>query len=184
MNDGTEHDKPGMQNMRRACIGLCLSLWLFSFPACDLGVGNSGGYSLAIYRLADSNLTAANVWALPLKDLRLADIPFLTLEDIRMYNWKTHEFAVTAQPDSQLARLQRRLGPTSGIPWVLTVDDERVYLGAFWYSYSSLMPQVPYIDILIEPHRIWRDYTDGTQSDQRADPRIYRVLKNAGVLIE
>jgi len=75
-------------------------------------------------------------------------------------------------------------GDSGGIPWVLTVDDERVYLGAFWYAYSSLMPQVPYIDILIEPHRIRRDYSDGTQSDQRADPRIYRVLKNAGVLVE
>ena len=76
--------------MRHTCIGLCLSIWLLFFPACDLGEGDSGGYSLAIYRLADSSLTAANVWDLPLNDLRLADVPFLTLQDIRIYNWTTH----------------------------------------------------------------------------------------------
>ena len=171
--------------MRHTCIGLCLSIWLLFFPACDLGEGDSGGYSLAIYRLADSSLTAANVWDLPLNDLRLADAPFLTLQDIRIYNWTTHEFVVTVQVDTQLAILRRTLGPTGGIPWVLTVDDERIYLGAFWYAYSSLMPQVPFIDLSpLGPNRIWRDYSDGTGSDQRADPRIYRVLKNAGVLVE
>ncbi len=171
--------------MRRACIGLCLCLWSSFFPACDLGVGDSGGYSLAIYRLEDSSLTAANVWALPLNDLRLADAPFLMLEDIRVYNWKTHEFAVTAQVDSHLAILRRTLGPTGGIPWVITVDYERIYLGAFWYAHSSLMPQVPWIDLRpLGPNRIERDYSHGTSSDQRADPRIYHVLKNAGVLIE
>ncbi|HSQ76252.1 MAG TPA: hypothetical protein VLT13_11880 [Bacteroidota bacterium] len=169
--------------MKRLCIGLCI--WAFLLPGCDLGEGDSGGYSLAIYRLADSSLTAANAWAMPLNDLRLADAPFLTLQDIRTYNWTTHEFAVTAQVDSHLAILRRTLGPTGGIPWVLTVDDERIYLGAFWYAHSSLMPQVPFIDLSpLGPNRIWRDYSHGTGSDQRADPRIYRVLKNAGVLVE
>jgi hypothetical protein len=164
----------------RFAICLCLIFLL----ACESGVESSRASAFAIYRLQDAKLTASQVWNQPLEDLVLADIPLLTLEDLKSYTWQTHEFTVTAAVDSQLAILRRTLGPTGGIAFVVTVEKERVYLGAFWYPHSSLIPQVPYIDIVSDPHCIRRWEGLQSQIDPRNDPRIYRALKNAGVLIE
>ena len=139
---------------------------------------------LAIYTLQDTTLSAAAVWDKPLESLVLTSRPFLTAEDITSYTWSTHEFTVTAPIDSQLATLKWVHGSTGGIPFVVVAGDERVYLGAFWYAYSSLIPQVPYIDVLLFPHRIRSAPVGPAGEDKRSDPRIYRVLKSIGVLIE
>jgi len=152
--------------------------------ACESGVETSGASAFAIYPLQDAKLTASQVWNQSLDSLILADIPFLTLEDLRSYRWQTHEFTVTAAVDSQLAILRRTLGPVGGIPFIVTVEKERIYLGAFWYPHSSQIPQVPYIDVVSDPHCIRRSEGLQSQIDPRNDPRIYRALKNAGVLIE
>lgn len=139
---------------------------------------------LALHTLRDTTLSALAVWDMPLDSLVLSSKPFLTSKDLTSYRWSTHEFTVTAGVDSQLAILKWGRGHTGGIPFVVVVDGEKIYLGAFWYSYSSLMPQVPYIDVILEPHRI--QYETGPQSadDKRSDPRIYQVLKSAGILID
>lgn len=136
----------------------------------------------AIYTLEDTTLSAAAVWNEPLESLVLASRPFLTEKDLTSYFWRTHEFTVTASVDSQLAVMKWAHGHTGGIPFVVVADDERVYLGAFWYAYSSLMPQVPYIDVLLEPHRIWQTTSPLMTEDKRSDPRIYRVLKASGIV--
>jgi hypothetical protein len=139
---------------------------------------------LAIYTLQDTTISAAMVWDIPLDRLVLSSRPFLTASDLTSYRWSTHEYTVTASVDSQLAALKWAHGHTGGIPFVVVVDGERIYLGAFWYAYSSLMPQVPYIDVLFGPYRIWQPSSPLVTEDKRSDPRIYRVLKNAGILIE
>jgi hypothetical protein len=167
-------------NPMRFTVCLCLT----TLVACDSGVDSSRASAFAIYRLQDATLTASQVWDQPHENLKLADIPFLTLEDLKSYKWPTHEFTVTATVDSQLAVLRRTLGPVGGIPFVVTVENERVYLGAFWYPYSSLIPQVPCINVVLDPHRISRWPGLQSQTDERNDPRIYRALKEAGILIE
>jgi hypothetical protein len=79
--------------------------------------------------------------------------------------------------------LKRTIGPVGGIPFVVTVGNERIYLGAFWYAYSSLAPQVPYIEVTFNEHRICRGWIDQAD-DKRNDRRIYDALKRAGVLTE
>ena len=142
--------------------------------------------SFGLYFLADSGMNAWKAAEQELEQLVLAPAPFLSEADISSYDTCNHVLKLT---QAGVTHLQAALGTDAvpsvyGRPFVVSVGTQRIYLGAFWYAYSSLAPQVPYIEVLIEPHRIWRDYSDGTQSDQRADPRIYRVLKNAGVLIE
>lgn len=139
---------------------------------------------LAIYTLQDTTLSAAAVWDRPLEGLVLASQPFVTAEDITSYRWSTHEYTVTATIDSQLAALQWPPGPTGGIPFVVVAGHERIYLGAFWYAHSSLMPQVPYIDVLLFPYRIRSAAGGLATDDKRSDPRIYQVLKTTGILIE
>ena len=103
---------------------------------------------------------------------------------MKSYNWQTHEFSVSATVDSQLVAFRRTLGPTGGIPFVVVVATERIYLGSFWYGYSSMICQVPIIDAIGNPHRINKCESVLVSEDKRIDPRIYRSLKGAGILIE
>ncbi len=166
-------------NIVRYLICLCLVTQI----ACDSGIESAQGPEFAMYRLKDANITASQVWDQSLESLVLADNPFLAVNDLRSYKWQTHEFSVIAAVDSQLAQL-RRPGPVGGIPFVVTVGNERIYLGAFWYAYSSMIAQVPYIDIILDPHRICKCQSVLVQDDKRNDVRIYRALKQAGILIE
>jgi len=161
-----------------------ISLCLFGLTACDSGIDSSEGPQFAIYRLRDAKLFASQLWDEPLENLVLADTPLVALEDVTSYRWQTHEFKVTAAADSQLAAISTTLGPVGGIPFVVTVGNERIYLGAFWYPHSSLVPQVPYIDVMLDPHRICQRWGGQGGEDKRNDPRIYLALKNARVLIE
>jgi hypothetical protein len=138
----------------------------------------------SIYRLKDPTLAASHLWDKPLESLVLADEPLLPLSALRSYAWKTHEFSVSATVDSQLAVFQRTLGPVGGIPFVVVAGTERIYLGAFWYPYSSLMPQVPYVDVSLDIHQICKCPNPLLQEDKRQDARIYHALKQAGILIE
>jgi hypothetical protein len=163
---------------------IVVSLWLIALIGCDSGAGSSELAEFAIYLLKDSKLTAAQVWSQPLESVVLADSPFLSTGDLASYNWQTHEFSVSATVDSQLATFRRTLGPTGGIPFVVVVGTERIYLGAFWYGYSSMICQVPFIDAIGNPHRINKCQSVLISQDSRIDPRIYRSLKAAGILIE
>jgi hypothetical protein len=149
---------------------------------CDFGTDPGQRSEFAIYQLIDPSLTASQVWNEPLESLVLAESPFLSTKDLKSYKWQTHEFAVIPSVDSQLALMGRTLGPTGGVPFVVVVGNDRIYLGAFWYLHSSLMPQVPFIDAVLEPHRINKSVL--VSDDKRTDARIYLALKAAGVLIE
>jgi len=161
-------------------IGVCLTIGF----ACDSGNQSPYSAGFAVYLLKDPDVTASQAWLLPLESLTLANMPFLTQADLRSYSWQTHEFTAATSVDTQLSDLAKRHGPTGGIPFVVTVGRERIYLGAFWYLYSSLAPQVPYIDVIGNPHRISPAWTAGSQPDRRYDGRVYETLKAAGLLAQ
>lgn len=140
--------------------------------------------AFAVYRLQNPSLTTAEVWGQPLESLSLAPTPFLTGDDLRSYRWSTHAFAVTARADTELAAICRSHGPTGGVPFIVTVNGERIYLGTFWWGYSSMIPQVPYIDALHDPHTIRRCPSVLVPEDRRMDERVYRALNAQGVLTE
>jgi hypothetical protein len=160
----------------------CCHLSLPGGPDC-LRVRTRFDRDIAIYRLKNSKLTASQVWAQPTEDLVLADVPLVTLRDLKSYTWQTHEFTVTAEVDSQLAQFKRAIGAVGGTPFVVTAGGERIYLGALWYAYSSIAPQVPYIEVLHDKHQISRAWFDQAVGN-RNDRRIYDALKRAGVLME
>ena len=121
--------------------------------ACDTGTGPSAASFFAFYRLQDPNIAASQILDMPLADLSLAHEPFLTQRDIKSYRWQTHEFEVVPAAESVLVSFKKRLGPVGGIPFVVTVGTDRIYLGAIWYPYSSLAPHVPYIDVVLDSHK-------------------------------
>jgi hypothetical protein len=67
------------------------------------------------------------------------------------------------------------------------VDKERIYVGTFWWGYSSSMPWCPFMELTYPKGVLSRSIQlpnlhEG--GDPRSDMRIYWALKNAGVLTE
>lgn len=142
------------------------------------------GSELAIYRHADTTLTSDKVGNKLLESLQLESTPFITARDIRFYHWATHSIEGTPQLDALFDRIATSWGTVFGRPFVVVAQGERIYLGTFWWAYSSLMPQCPHIETISpKPRRIeLPPLHQGV--DPRSDPRIYRALQNSGILLE
>ena len=132
--------------------------------------------------LADSDYTVQQLVAgeLDLDDLVIDASPILTLDDIISYTWSVHELEVTEAARDRLSAVEL------GRIFVVTALDDRMYMGAFWESWSSVAP----VDISISkwhlenqdtPFPIWNFVEEGAE-DLRADSKIRRVLEAAGKL--
>lgn len=144
----------------------------------------------AIYLLADTTLVTDQVRSEPLHDLELTSTPLITVSDIHTFHWQTQEFIIYPAATNRVIELRANRQTSFGIPIVFVAEGERIYLGAFWYAFSSLAPPVPYIELLlIEPRLgmteliIEKSWLPGAD-DPRFDTRIYEALKNAGILID
>jgi hypothetical protein len=138
----------------------------------------------AIYLLRDSTVTVSAASNRPLDSLVLAPKPLITQNDLQSYTWSTHTFTVQPAIDTLLKQMSVLGGKSSGVPFVVTVDNERIYLGALWWVYSSSISQVSYMYVSpISPHQIKHDSTS-SKPDLRNDQRIHDALKAAGVFVE
>jgi hypothetical protein len=144
----------------------------------------------AIYILADSTITATDAAQKLIDSLILVDEPIITDEDLEYYKWSDHNFSLKSDANSKIREIAISRQSVFGIPFVVMAKKERIYLGAFWYAFSSVAPTFPTIDVT---NYILKDY-DSTvlkiekswiedQPDMRADSRIYQALQEAGVLI-
>jgi hypothetical protein len=159
--------------------GLCVLIWSCvtdRHPSSDVG-------RFAIYLLADPEVDAAEASALPIDRLELSEEAILSIDDIVWYDWRNHSFSVGDEALGRLEELGHLRGTTQGVPFVATVGGDRVYLGAFWYGFSSLAPLLPHIvvaPLVLQVQASW----SRTEADVRSDVRIRQSLRVAGVLIE
>jgi hypothetical protein len=162
---------------------LLLFIMVLAFGCEDLDTDQPSTESWAIYCLQDGSVTAYDASRQPLAALVLADEPFMTVTDISAYHWSSHTFVPSPRIENQLTALRDSHGSVYGIPFVVKVGSDRIYMGAFWYAYSSLAPTFPHIDLISNPHQIQPSWMLG-DTDVRYDLRIHNALKLAGVLIE
>ncbi len=153
----------------------------------DLGSGPAPD-SFAIYRLADPSIGASAAWTVPLGDLVLEPSPFIRANDLKSYRWSTHEFVPSPALNTVLEAMAMKPGMSRGVPFVVVVGKERIYLGSFWWAYSSLMPQVPYIDVTIEVASSGSYAIQpaplSSGADPRQDIRVRESLSAAGILVD
>ena len=105
-----------------ACCALLVS------PACS----TRGDEGFAIYLTRD-NVPAAQMEAL--SHVEIADQPTVSMEDVVTYDEATHEMELTTVAFDRLADLEV---PVSGTSFVVCVDSQPIYWGAFWTPISSL----------------------------------------------
>ena len=137
----------------------------------------------AIYLLKDSTLTAADAFSQPIDNLTLATSPFFTVNELKFYIWASHSFDLTNQMREIYEQFLLSHGKTSGVPFVLTVGNDRIYLGTFWWAYSSSMPPPCAVIEAIAPLPYKIQLANGA-IEKRNDQRIYYSLKESGVLVE
>jgi hypothetical protein len=141
---------------------------------------------LSVKLLADPKITAQTALQQSLASLALDPEPLLGLNNI---GWYTKDHRVHWGMLMGKKALINRVGQvgTQGVPFVVVADGQRVYLGAFYsllssQSFAGPMVLVEAIDdagFAIDP-----SYPVGSPAqDVRADPRILKVLGEAGKLV-
>lgn len=143
----------------------------------------------SVYLVAQA-ITAHEMLQINLDELELEDSPIISLNDVVAYAPTTHEMQLTESAYERIGRLEV---PVQGLPFVVCVGHERIYGGAFWASYSSLI----YGGVVIntspatvnDPDRILRielGYPPSPElfvgKDLRSDPRIIKALEAANKL--
>ena len=159
---------------------------IYLLPGCkDSETGSSSSDSgFALYQLRDSSIRADQTWNISIDSLELASTPFLTAADIKSYSWSKHTFVAQQRIDSIFNSMRGLSGKSMGMPFVVAVGKERIYLGAFWWGYSSLMPQATYIEMSLPPPYGLKHEELASLPDRRSDKRIYDALQLAGVLVQ
>jgi hypothetical protein len=137
----------------------------------------------AIYTLQDRTIDGRTALSYPMKTLQLNAAPFLSASDLNWYSWSTHTFALKPEMDARWEEFRRTLGNLAGVPFVVTVGNERIYVGTFWWGYSSMTPpQCAVIQLLsANPYAI---LLMAGAIDYRNDWRIHTALMRSGILVD
>lgn len=144
----------------------------------------------AIYTLVDSTVTATEAAQKSINSLALQDVPIIADNDLNYYKWSDHSLSLKSEANERIKQLATTQPTVFGIPFVVTANKERIYLGAFWYAFSSVAPFFPTIEVtgyMLQDHgatvlKIEKSWIEN-QPDLRGDGRIYQALKTAGVMM-
>jgi len=79
--------------------------------------------------------------------LAVENDPIVTNENFDFYKWSDHTFALKSEAIEKIRRIAKSRQTVFGIPIIVMAKKERIYLGAFWYTFSSLAPIFPFIDV-------------------------------------
>ncbi len=170
-----------MGKLTLAGINLILVCALLLSISCIL---NTEGEGFAIY-LTQDDVPPAQMEAL--SHVELAEKPIISIRDIITYNAQTHEMKLTTDAFERIYSLEV---PVRGKSFVVCVDKDPVYWGAFWTPISSmsfegvtiwkpLSPQDKMITL--ELGYPSSDFYEG--EDPRNNAKILSSLREAGKLI-
>jgi len=165
--------------MRRIFL-LCLS---FSLICCSDAGSPPAADEFAIYMLQDRTIDARTALSYPMETLQLNGTPFLRASDLNWYSWSSHTFELKPEMAARWEEFRRTLGNLAGVPFVVTVGSERIYVGTFWWGYSSMMPpQCAVIQLVsANPYAI---LLMAGATDYRNDGRIHTALMRSGILTD
>ena len=118
--------------------------------------------------------------------LEPADRPLFSLSDIVSYSRATHEIELSPEVIERLTNIEV---PVGGKVFVVCVDGQPIYWGAFWVSYSSMSFNGVTIMKPLSPEQetiqLELGYPSGSyfsSEDPRANPRIMQSIEQAGKL--
>lgn len=169
-----------------AVMGVVLLASCHPAPQSTTPAGASGtGEGFAIYQTAQ-DIPVSQMPAL--SHVQLADKPLLSLADIVSYEWNSHEIKLTPEGAGKVDSLQV---PVNGKAFVVCVDRQPIYWGAFWTllssaSFDGVTIAQPLSSSNGATIRIGLGYPSSDffrGEDPRSDPRIRKSLEEADRLV-
>ena len=136
-----------------------------------------------IFLLQDETLTTEDVENLPLNSLELGISPILDLVGISYYDRRSHELALAPFTYGNFQYYLPDM-TVSGIPFVVVVDGEKIFLGSFASVYSSVIAEVPMIYLDDYELMILELEWFGEGEDPRDNQVILDLLRETGKLVE
>jgi len=143
------------------------------------GGATSTGEGFAIYLTRD-NVPVSQMEVL--SHVAIAATPIIGPEDIIIYDWRSHNIALMQEAFERIEALRPA---THGLSFVVCVDRQPVYWGAFWPMYSSLsfdgvvIPVSPMFSTYDHGIRIELGYPGAGFWNGRDDPRDAPDIKAA-----
>jgi hypothetical protein len=165
---------------------LLFVLFLLIFSACDIN-GPEQNSEFAIYLLEDKSITKNNTPWDEFVDQTLDDTPFLSSENIDMYDWSSHLiYLKTNKSYLQDFFFDSTYGLRyNGCPFIVTGGTQLLYSGLVYHSYHGVVIQWPKIsttELSYYPDDIFgigRPY--GNCDDPRSLPEVKEALIEAGI---
>ena len=164
---------------------------------------NLESYKFAVYLLADKNISWTEMPSQSnLSEIKLAHQPLFTINDISSYYWEKHSFVLSDEAEKNIANNLRLIDETI-IPFVVVVNEERIYGGIFLKDLmlAAAYAEIPFIrfsgfnkdrdgsyfsgfEYVKNTHHISFYLTkDKTNTDPRNDSKIKQVLKEENKLV-
>lgn len=169
-------------------IYLLIAITAFTSCIDESFISENAKDRFAVYLLNDSKLVATEAAKRDLSTLQLASEPLFTAANMKYYKWKEHTFSVDTVCAKKIRDAAKANPSVFGIPFVVTVDRERIYLGALWLAHSSFMPSFPNVLVYFASSPLQQtfyiDLSVISSVDKRNDERIYNALKSVGILVE
>lgn len=162
-------------------IRMMAPLLLFSLTLVGCLSPEDGGF--ALYLLAE-DIPPSEVP--PRSHLELAESPVVSTRDIVSYSRASHTMELTPGAYERILELEV---PTSGRVFVVAVDGQPIYWGAFWTPVSSMsFDGVTILSLLpangdsIQLQLGYPSESHFTGQDPRSNPTIMQALERAGKL--
>ena len=166
-----------------------ISFWLLILITIAAGgCAVSDPKEFGIYLLSNE-MPADKFLAADLNNLELSDQPVISMADIISYSQTTHAINLNNEAYQRIQDLFLLPVDVDGIPFVISVDGEPIYGGAFWTPASSLIfdgvtIMEPFAEdtttIRLELGYPSTEFVSGI--DPRSDVRIMEALETAGKL--
>ncbi len=176
-------------------ISLALLFIVFILSACQVNAetptpqAEPESDAFELYLVANSQISGADLARYELDELKLAEDPLIATKDIVDYHWETQTINLSEDAYKKLMAAFSGGMPMSGLPFVITAHDERIYAGAFWSQASSLTFDGVVIWQPFDPAGAPLFITLGyptqdffTGEDPRYDERLKQALEDADLL--
>lgn len=170
--------------LKRKLLILLIAIGALTLSGCQ--PAQVGGF--AIYRLAE-DISATQLSQGDINQFKLQDVPVLSSDDIVAYDKADHSIELTPGAYLRIQQIFPMPVKVDGIPFVVCVGKQRIYLGAFWtpassLSYDGIVIMQP-LDNTTTTIQISLGYPGPdvfTVNDPRADARIIKALQQSGKL--
>lgn len=136
----------------------------------------------------EENISPKELSTIDISNLKTNKLPLISLDDIISYNLHDHSLVLTREAVRKIDGRKKQLLFTV---FVVCVNNEPIYAGAFWASYSSASFNGVIIPLLLTLDKNLLKIQLGYPAegcfkgeDIRADPRIVAILKKNGKVKE